>query len=165
MEKSKKQHLINDEIRCREIRLVDIGVISLNEGLRMAEEQNLDLVLMSSNSNPPVCKLMNYQKFIYEQNKKTKQKTLEVKELKIGPNTSENDLEYRIKHAIDFLKKGHKVKITMQFKGREMSFMAKGEEVILKLILKLDGYGIAEAMPKLEGKKLFVNIRPKKINQ
>lgn len=162
MEKSKRQHLINDEIRCREIRLVDIGIVSLNEGLRLAEEQNLDLVLMSSNSNPPVCKLMNYQKFIYEQNKKTKPKTLEVKELKIGPNTSENDLSYRIKHAIEFLKGGHKVKITMQFKGREMSFMTKGEELMLNLILKLNEYGVAEYMPKNEGKKLFVSIRPKK---
>jgi translation initiation factor IF-3 len=163
MDRSKKQHLINNEIRCREIRLVDCGIISLNEGLRLAEEQNLDLVLMSPNSNPPVCKIMDYQKFIYEQSKKNKQKTPEIKEIKIGPNTSDNDLDYRVKHSIDFLKKGHRVKITMQFKGREMIYVTKGQELILNLILKLDDFGVAESMPKLEGKKLSVNIRPKKI--
>lgn len=164
MKNKKKQHLINNEIRAREVRLTDIGVVSFNEALKLAETQNLDLVLMAPNANPPVCKLMNYQKFLYEQGKKEKQKSLELKEIKVGPNTSENDLDYRIKHMCEFLQKGHKVKITMQFKGREMAFVSKGEQLILNLILKLTDFGIAEAMPKLEGKKMFVTIRPKSKN-
>ena len=161
MNNKKKQHLINSEIKAHEVRLIDIGIVSFNEALKLAETQNLDLVLMATNSNPPVCKLMNYQKFQYEQGKKEKQKSLDVKEIKVGPNTSENDLDYRVKHMCEFLQKGHKVKITMQFKGREMAFVSKGEELMLNLILKLTDFGTAEAMPKLEGKKMFVNIKPK----
>jgi translation initiation factor IF-3 len=161
MNNKKKQHLINSEIKAHEVRLIDIGIVSFNEALKLAETQNLDLVLMATNSNPPVCKLMNYQKFQYEQGKKEKQKSLDVKEIKVGPNTSENDLDYRVKHMCEFLQKGHKVKITMQFKGREMAFVSKGEQLMLNLILKLTDFGTAEAMPKLEGKKMFVNIKPK----
>jgi len=164
MNNKKKQHLINNEIKAREVRLTDIGIVSFNEALKLAETQNLDLVLMAPNANPPVCKLMNYQKFLYEQGKKEKQKSLELKEIKVGPNTSENDLDYRVKHMCEFLQKGHKVKITMQFKGREMAFVSKGEQLMLNLILKLTDFGTAEAMPKLEGKKMFVNIRPKTKN-
>ena len=164
MNNKKKQHLINNEIKAREVRLTDIGIVSFNEALKLAETQNLDLVLIAPNANPPVCKLMNYQKFLYEQGKKEKQKSLELKEIKVGPNTSENDLDYRVKHMCEFLQKGHKVKITMQFKGREMAFVSKGEQLMLNLILKLTDFGTAEAMPKLEGKKMFVNIRPKTKN-
>jgi translation initiation factor IF-3 len=162
MNNKKKQHLINNEIKAREVRLTDIGIVSFNEALKLAETQNLDLVLMAPNANPPVCKLMNYQKFLYEQGKKEKQKSLELKEIKVGPNTSENDLDYRVKHMCEFLQKGHKVKITMQFKGREMAFVSKGEQLMLNLILKLTDFGTAEAMPKLEGKKMFVTIKPVK---
>lgn len=164
MKNKKKQHLINNEIKAREVRLTDVGIVSINEALKLADAQDLDLVLMAPNSNPPVCKLMNYQKFQYEQGKKEKQKSLDVKEIKVGPNTSENDLDYRVKHMCEFLQKGHKVKITMQFKGREMAFVSKGEQLMLNLILKLTDFGTAEAMPKLEGKKMFVNIRPKTKN-
>ena len=106
-------------------------------------------------------KIMNYEKFIYEEGKKSKSKSLETKEIKFGPNTSENDVEYRIKHIVEFLDKGHKVKITMQFKGRQMVHVDKGQELLLKLILEVEEHGTAEALPKLEGKKMFVTLKPK----
>jgi len=159
----KKQHLLNREIRATEVRVTDDGIMPFFDALKLAESQDMDLVLMSPNANPPVCKIMNYEKFLYEQMKKEKDKPkpLEMKEIKVGPNTDENDLDYRIKHIIEFLNKGHKVKITMQFKGREMAYVAKGEALILKLMLAVTEHGVAEAMPKLEGKKMFVTLRPK----
>lgn len=161
MNKKKKQHLLNREIRATEVRISDVGVMSISEALNLAESKDLDLVLINQNAFPPICKLMNYEKFIYELSKKPKTKTLEVKEIKIGPNTAENDLDYRIKHMKEFLEKGHSVKITMQFKGREMMHVDNGQALILKMLLAVSNYGVAEAMPKLEGKKMFVNIRPK----
>jgi translation initiation factor IF-3 len=160
MQKSKKQHLINKEIRGTEVRISDVGIMPLSEALTMAESQDMDLVLINSNAQPPVCKIMNYEKFLYEQSKKDKPKVLELKEIKVGPNTSENDLTYRIKQISEFLGKGHKVKISMQFKGREMIHVTKGETLILKLLVDLEEYGVAEAMPKLEGKRMFVTIKP-----
>jgi len=162
MQKSKKQHLINKEIRGTEVRVSDVGILSLTEALRLAESDGLDLVLINPNGQPPVCKIMNYEKFLYEQSKKDKPKVLEMKEIKVGPNTSENDLTYRIKQISEFLGKGHKVKISMQFKGREMIHVTKGETLILKLLVDLEDYGVAEAMPKLEGKRMFVTIKPLK---
>lgn len=158
----KQQHLINREIRATEVR-VDGTIMRFTEALAQAEAQELDLVLMAPNANPPVCKIMSYEKYLYELGKKEKDKpkSLEVKEIKIGPNTSENDLTYRVKHISEFLKKGHKVRITMQFKGREVSYVSNGEAMILKLVLDVEEFGAAEAMPKLEGKKMSVIIRPK----
>ena len=118
MAKKKKEHLLNREIRLSEVRLPEEGVIRLSEALRLAEEQDMDLVLMSENNGIGICRIMNYEKFIYEKNKKPKNKTFDVKEIKLGPNTAENDLTYRSKHIIEFLKKGHKVKVTLQFRGR-----------------------------------------------
>jgi len=162
MNKNKKQHLLNREIRANEVR-VDGQVMRLSEALQEAESQNLDLVLIAPNATPVVCRIINYEKFIYEQNKKDKQKpkTLEMKEIKVGPNTGENDLEYRIKHITEFLQKGHKVKITMQFRGREMAYVDNGKELLLRMIVAVEEYGIPEAMPKLEGKRMFATVRPK----
>jgi translation initiation factor IF-3 len=136
-------------------------VISINEARKMASEQELDLVLINENSNPPVCKIMNYEKFIYQQSKNQKQKSLDIKEVKLGPNTSENDLSYRIKHICEFLDKGHKVKLTMQFRGRENIFVDKGQELMLNLILSVEEHGTAESLPKLEGKRLHCTLKPK----
>jgi translation initiation factor IF-3 len=162
MNKNKKQHLLNREIRATEVR-VDGTVMRLSEALQEAESQNLDLVLVAPNAVPPVCRIINYEKFIYEQNKKDKQKpkSLEMKEIKVGPNTGENDLEYRIKHITEFLQKGHKVKITMQFRGREMAYVDNGKELLLRMLVAVEDHGIAESMPKLEGKRMFATIRPK----
>jgi translation initiation factor IF-3 len=164
MNKNKNKHLLNREIRATEVRLTDGGIMPFFDALRLAESQDMDLVLMSPNANQPVCKIMNYEKFIYEQMKKEKEKPkpLEMKEIKVGPNTDENDLDYRIKHIIEFLERGHKVKITMQFRGREMAYVAKGEALILKLMLAITEHGVAGMMPKLESKKMFVTLRPLK---
>lgn len=161
MNKKKKQHLLNREIRANEVRVAESGVIPFTEALSMAESQGMDLVLINANTTPPVCKIMNYEKFIYEQGKKPKTKSLEMKEIKIGPNTAENDLSYRVKHMIEFLQKGHKIKLSMQFHGREMAYVDKGQALMLKTILSVEEYGVAEAMPKLEGRNMYATIRPK----
>jgi translation initiation factor IF-3 len=161
MKKNKNQHLTNREIRATEVRLTDKGVMTLAEALKIAETEGLDLVLLNYKTTPVICKIMNYEKFIYEQAKKPKSKNLEIKEIKLGPNTSENDLDYRIKHMIEFLQKGHKVKLSLQFRGREMAFIDKGKVNILKLIAAVEEFGIPESMPSMEGKKMFATIKPK----
>jgi translation initiation factor IF-3 len=161
MKKTKKQHKLNREITAPEVRLGEHGIVTLKEALAMADVEEMDLVLISETAVPPVCKIMNYEKFIYEQTKKPKNKSLELKEVKLGPNTSENDLSYRTKHIIEFLGKGHKVKLSMQFRGRQMAFIDKGKELMLKLILSVEDHGSAEAVPVLEGKKMICTLKPK----
>ena len=161
MKKIKKEHKLNGEIKFPEVRLSEHGIVKLKEALQIAETQEMDLVLINESTVPPICKLLNYDKFIYELSKKPKNKSLDVKEIKLGPNTSENDITYRTKHMIEFLEKGHKVKISMQFRGRQMAFVDKGQELMLKMILSVEDYGSAEAMPKLEGKKMLCYIKPK----
>jgi translation initiation factor IF-3 len=161
MKKDKKQHKLNKEITAPQVRVGEYGIMSLREALAMADAQELDLVLISETAVPPVCKIMNYEKFIYEQGKKPKNKSLELKEIKLGPNTSENDLSYRTKHIIEFLNKGHKVKLSMQFKGRQMAFVDKGKDLMLSLIVSIEDHGSAEALPILEGKKMICTLKPK----
>jgi translation initiation factor IF-3 len=161
MAKKRKEHKTNNEITTTEVRVTDGGIMSLQDALKLAESQELDLVLINESSAPPICKIMNYEKFIYELGKKPKNKALDVKEIKIGPNTSENDLTYRSKHIIEFLQKGHKVKISLQFRGREMVYIDKGKALMLKLILSVEEYGVAESMPTMEGKKMFATLKPK----
>jgi len=161
MKKTKKQHLINREIRATEVRVVEHGVMDLSEALKIAEDGGLDLVLINSTTTPPICKVMNYEKFLYEQNKKPKNKSLELKEIKLGPNTAENDLEYRKNHIIDFLKKGHKVKLTLQFKGREIAYVDNGKTLLYNLILSVQDFGVPESVPNMEGKKMFATLKPK----
>lgn len=160
MNKKKKQHFINNEIRATEVRVAEHGVMSLQEALKLAASSELDLVLINDKATPPVCKIMNYEKFIYELGKKPKPKSLEVKEIKMGPNTAENDLAYRTKHIIEFLEKGHRVKLSMRFKGREMMYVNKGMELMLKLILSVEKHGVSDALPKLEGKQIIANLKP-----
>jgi translation initiation factor IF-3 len=165
MKKQIRKEKLNEEIKVQKIRLTGDGfkgeVVTLKEALAKANELELDLVLFSETNDIGICKIMNYEKYMYEQSKKPKNKGLDVKEVKLGPNMADNDLDYRTKHIIEFLKKGHKVKLTMQFKGREMAFVDKGQELILRLIVNLEEYGSAEAMPKLEGKKLISTLKPK----
>lgn len=164
MKKQNRKEKLNHEIKNKKIRLSGDGfngeIVTLKEALDKANDLDLDLVLVSENNDIGICKIMNYEKFLYDQSKKDKPKVLELKEIKVGPNTSENDLTYRIKQISEFLGKGHKVKISMQFKGREMIHVTKGETLILKLLVDLEEYGVAEAMPKLEGKRMFVTIKP-----
>ena len=161
MAKSKRQHKLNTEIISKELRVTDEGILTLADALKIADSREMDLVMINESANPPVCKIMNYEKFIYEQSKKPKNKGLDVKEIKLGPNTSENDIEYRVKHMVDFLKKGHKVKISLQFRGRQMQHIDIGQAQILKMLVAVEEFGVAEAMPKLEGKKMFCMIKPK----
>lgn len=161
MNKKKKLHTLNEEIKDYTVRIPEKGILKTIDALNLAKEEGLDLVVINSSTTPIICKIMNYEKFIYEQTKKPKPKIAELKEIKFGPNTSENDLEYRVKHIKEFLKKGHNVKLTMQFRGREMVHVNKGQELMLKMILEVSEDGIPESMPKLEGKKMTSTIRPK----
>jgi translation initiation factor IF-3 len=135
--------------------------------LRLAEEQEKDLVEISPNAVPPVCRIVDYKKFLYDQKKrqkeiKAKQTNVETKEIRFGPNTDDHDFQFKLKHAVNFLQEGAKVKAHVFFKGRAIVFKERGEVLLLKFIQELSEYGIPEAMPKLEGKKMFVLINPKK---
>ena len=161
MKKNKREHKLNSEITYKEVRVTDEGIMGVLEAIKLAESKDMDLVLINDKAQPPICKIMNYEKFIYELSKKPKNKGLDVKEIKLGPNTTDNDLEYRIKHMIEFLKKGHRVKISLQFRGRQMQHIDIGEEQILKMLLAVSEFGTPEAMPKLEGKRMFAIVKPK----
>ena len=167
-----KQELpINGQIRAKEVQLIGdngekIGIISLNEALEKAEEKNLDLVLVAPNTNPPVCKIMNYGKYKFEQAKKEKeakkkQKTLEIKELRVTPNIEEHDFGFKSKNARKFLEDGNKVKITVRFRGREVNNSRAGEVVLEKFIEALEDIAIVEKKPKLEGRNMFTILAKK----
>jgi translation initiation factor IF-3 len=128
----------------------------------MAKSQDMDLVLFNIDNNDiAICKIMKYEKYIYELNKANKRKKIEVKEIKIGPNISDNDLNYRINHIDEFIKKGHKVKLTMEFRGREMKYIENGNALFLNLLVKIEEVAVPEFLPKIEGKKLYTMLRPK----
>ena len=167
-----KQELpINRQIRAKEVQLIEetgekLGVLSLNEALAKAEEKNLDLVLVAPNANPVVCKIMNYGKYKFEQAKKEKeakkkQKTLEVKELRVTPNIEEHDFEFKSKNARKFLTAGNKVKITVRFRGREVNNSKAGEVVLNKFIENLEDVATVEKKPKLEGRNMFTILAKK----
>ena len=143
------------------------GIMNLRDALALAAEKELDLVEISPNGNPPVCKIINYKKFLYEQKKKQKEikaKTAKVtiKEIRLGPNTDDHDFEFKLKHAIRFLDEGCKVKVDVFFKGRSIIYKDKGEIILLKFAKELADYGKVERMPKLEGKRMIMIVAPKK---
>ncbi len=165
------EHKINELITAREIRLVLEGqepkVMSVSDALRMAEEQELDLVEISPNAVPPVCKIMDYRKFVYTQKKKqkelkAKQSKVVIKEVRFGPNTDDHDFNFKLAHAKKFLEEGNKVKAFVFFRGRTIVFKDRGEILLLKFAQELADYGVVEQMPKLEGKKMIIMINPKK---
>ena len=163
---------INGQIREKEVQVIDenggkLGVLSIEEALDVAEEKNLDLVLVAPNSKPVVCKLMNYGKYKFEQAKKEKearkkQKSFEVKEIRITPNIDKHDFEFKMKNAEKFLKDGNKVRITLKFRGREMNYVKQGEEVLNSFITGLEEVSTVEKKPLLEGKNMFIILVPKK---
>ncbi len=164
-------HKINQRITAREVRLVADGVepkvYPLSEALRMAQERELDLVEISPNAVPPVCKITDYKKFLYEQKKKqkelkAKQLKVVVKEIRFGPNTDDHDFNFKVKHALGFLEEGSKVRAYVFFKGRSIVFKERGEILLLKFAQALEEHGVVEKMPSLEGKKMFIMINPKK---
>lgn len=167
-----KQELpINSQIRAKEVQLISdngekLGVISLQEALDKAEEKKLDLVLVAPNVNPPVCKIMNYGKYKFEQAKKEKeakkkQKVLEIKEIRITPNIEEHDFGFKSKNARKFLEDGNKVKITVRFKGREVNNSKLGENVLDKFVQELEDIAVVEKKPKLEGRNMFIMLSKK----
>jgi translation initiation factor IF-3 len=165
------QHKINNKITAREIRLVmeneEPKVMSTYDAIKLAEEQELDLVEISPNAVPPVCKIMDYRKFLYNQKKKTKelkakQSKIVIKEIRFGPNTDDHDFNFKLAHAKKFLEEGSKVKAYVFFRGRTIVFKDRGELLLLKFANELSELGALESMPKLEGKRMIIMLNPKK---
>ncbi|MDE6153176.1 MAG: translation initiation factor IF-3 [Muribaculaceae bacterium] len=169
--KEKDPHNINERIRAREVRLVgdnvENGIYSLHDALKLADELELDLVEISPNAAPPVCKILDYQKFLYQQKKrqkeqKAKQAKVTVKEIRFGPQTDDHDYNFKLKHAIGFLQEGAKVKAYVFFKGRSILFKEQGEVLLLRFAQDIEDYGKVEQMPVLEGKRMIMMLAPKK---
>ena len=164
------EHKINGKITAREIRLVVEGeepqVLSLAAALQLAEEQELDLVEISPNAVPPVCKIMDYRKFLYNQKRKqkelkAKQSKVILKEIRFGPNTDDHDFQFKLSHARKFLEEGSKVKAYVFFRGRTIVFKDRGEILLLKFAQALEEFGKVEALPRLEGKRMSMLMMPK----
>ena len=167
----KQELLINEKIRAKEVQLIGangekLGVVGIEEALDMAAEAKLDLALVSPNAQPPVCKLMNYGKYKFEQAKREKeskknQKTFELNELRVTPNIEQHDFEFKAKNARKFLQDGNKVKITVRFRGRELNYVKAGEETLNEFIENLSDIATVEKKPLLEGKNMFVILAKK----
>lgn len=163
---------LNDEIRDKEVRLIDadgamLGIMTSKDAQQLANSKNLDLVKIVPNAVPPVCKIMDYGKCIFEQAKKEKeakknQKVISVKEVRVSVKIEEHDFDFKVKNAIKFLQDGDKVKVSMRFKGREMRYTTSGEEVLSKFAEAIKEVGTIEKLPKLEGKTMFMMVNPKK---
>ena len=169
--KKEDTNAINDEIRASEVRLVgdnvEQGIYPIDEALKIAEGQGLDLILIAPQAEPPVCRVMDYQKFKFQQRKhakeqKAKSTKLVVKEIRFGPQTDEHDYNFKLKHAIGFLKEGAKVKSYVFFKGRSILFKEQGEVLLLRFANDLEEYGKLDQMPVLEGKRMTIMLSPKK---
>lgn len=167
-------YLVDRQIRVKEVRLVGEGnplftpgsVYSTQEALRIAEESELNLVLISPNATPPVCKIVDLNKFKYEQGKKqkeleSKQAKVETKEIRMTPNIGDGDVEFKLRHATNFLKQGNLVKLNMFFKGRNIVHKDRGEKVILEFAQALEEFGVADGMPTMQGKRMLMTIKPK----
>ncbi len=169
-DKMKNQYRVNEQIRVREVRIVGDGgseVVSTKQALDMAHQQGVDLVEISPNANPPVCRLIDYSKFLYQQKKhqkemKAKQVKVEVKEIRFGPQTDEHDYNFKLKHAKEFLEDGNKVRAYVFFRGRSILFKEQGEVLLLRFANDLEEYAKVEQLPRLEGKKMFLFLSPKK---
>jgi translation initiation factor IF-3 len=164
-------HRINNKITSREVRLVNEGeepqVLATADAIKLAEEQELDLVEISPNAVPPVCKILDYKKFLYNQKRKqkelkAKQSKIVIKEIRFGPNTDDHDFDFKLAHAKKFLEEGSKVKAYVFFRGRTIVFKDRGEILLLKFAQELSEIGTLESMPKLEGKRMIIMINPKK---
>ena len=167
----KQQYRVNEQIHVREVRIVGEGieskVVPTREALQMADEMGVDLVEISPTAQPPVCRLIDYSKFLYQIKKKAKemkakQVKIDVKEIRFGPQTADADYAFKQKHAIEFLKQGNKVKAYVFFKGRSIVFKEQGEVLLLRLANDLEDVAKVESMPSLEGKKMIIMLAPKK---
>lgn len=163
---------VNREITAAQVRLVgdnipQQGIYPLSKALSMAQELQLDLVEISDKADPPVCKILDYQKYLYQQRKRAKEMKanaakIVIKEIRFGPNTDEHDFQFKLKHAQEFLQEGSKVKATIFFRGRSIMFKDQGEKQLLRFAVELEEYGRAETMPTLEGKRMNIMIAPVK---
>ena len=161
---------INDEIRATQVRLVgdniaEPGLYSIAHAMKMADEMELDLVEITAKADPPVCKILDYQKYLYQQKKKAKEMKqnstkIVIKEIRFGPNTDEHDFQFKLKHAQEFLNEGSKVKASVFFRGRSIQFADQGEKLLLRFAVELEEFGRAEHMPQLEGKRMIMMIAP-----
>lgn len=168
---SKDDVQINDAIRAREVRLIDeageqLGIVNLRDALRIAGEKNLDLVNVAPTAKPPVCRIMDYGKFKYEQSKKEKearkhQKVVLIKEIRMTPNIEDHDFETKVKAAVKFLQEGDKVKAAVRFRGREITHSNIGQAVLEKMAKELEPFGIIERSPRLEGRSMIMIINPR----
>ena len=170
-DEKKQEYRINEQIRVREVRIVGDNtepvVVPTFKAIQMAEQQGVDLVEISPNANPPVCKLIDYSKFLYQLKKKAKEQKakqvkMEVKEIRFGPQTDDHDYNFKLKHAQEFLAEGNKVKAYVFFRGRSILFKEQGEVLLLRFANDLEEYGKVEQMPILEGKRMILFIAPKK---
>lgn len=171
-QRQEEPYKVNEKIRAREVRVVGDyveggnAVMTVADAIKVAQAHELDLVEISPNASPPVCKVIDYAKFKYEQKKKQKEiksnaaKTV-LKEIRFGPNTDDHDFNFKLKHAIGFLKEGAKVKAYVHFVGRTIVFKERGEMLLLKFAQALEEYGQVEQMPKMEGKRMFLFLAPK----
>lgn len=146
---------------------VQVGIYNIKDALRIAEELDLDLVEISPTASPPVCKVVDYKKFLYEKKKKQKEikansAKIVVKEIRLGPNIDDHDFNFKMKHAIKFLEEGAKVKVDVFFKGRSIIYKEKGEYILLKFAADLEEFGKVEQLPRLEGKRMIMIVAPKK---
>jgi translation initiation factor IF-3 len=165
----KETHNVNERITAQKVRLVGenvtTGIYSTREALAIARAQELDLVEVSTASDFPVCKVMDYAKFKYLQKRKHKEiksnaQKVVIKEIRFGPNTSDHDFDFKLKHAINFLESGAKVKVCVKFVGRQIMFKERGELILLRFSQGLEAYGKVEQLPKLEGKKMSITVTP-----
>ena len=169
-DKKGNQYRVNEQIRAREVRIVNDGgstVMPTKQALDMAREEGVDLVEISPNAQPPVCRIIDYSKFLYQQKKrakelKAKQVKQEVKEIRFGPQTDEHDYNFKLKHAKEFLEEGNKVRAYVFFRGRSILFKEQGEVLLLRFANDLEEYGKVDQLPSLEGKKMFLYMSPKK---
>jgi len=170
--KDENELRINGQITAPQVRLVgenvpEQGIYPLSRALALADELELDLVEISAKAEPPVCKILDYQKYLYQQRKKAKEMKsnsakVVIKEIRFGPNTDEHDFQFKLKHAMEFLQEGSKVKATIFFRGRSIMFKDQGEKQLLRFAVELEEYGRAENMPTLEGKRMHIIIAPTK---
>jgi translation initiation factor IF-3 len=170
-EQVKELYRINERIRVPEVRIVGEnitnGVYPIVKALQMAEDMGLDLVEISPNANPPVCRITDYQKFLYQQKKRQKEQKAKsvkvvVKEIRFGPQTDDHDYDFKLRHAKGFLEEGAKVKAYVFFKGRSILFKDQGEKLLLRFAVDLEDYGKVEQLPLLEGKRMIIMLTPKK---
>ena len=169
-DKMTNQYRVNEQIRAREVRVVSDGgaeVMPTRQALELARQQGVDLVEISPNAQPPVCRIIDYSKFLYQQKKhqkemKQKQAKVDIKEIRFGPQTDEHDYQFKLKHAKEFLNGGNKVRAYVFFRGRSILFKEQGEVLLLRFANDLEEYAKVEQLPKLDGKKMFLYLTPKK---